>query len=152
MNRVPKAVSIFILIALVTLSTSCHIMFIGAYDQVTDSSIQQVQNEISTLLVAIEKNIEDKTPQSNKYENFKAAYIKIEGEIESLEIRCKSLPKYGTVLDQLNTLESNVEDLEKDHKMGIDSISEVETIKSTFETQFGTMATLQSALKNQSNK
>ena len=46
-------------------------MLIGAYDQVTDEGIQQIQTEVSTLLVKIEKNINNNSPGENKYENLK---------------------------------------------------------------------------------
>ena len=87
-------------------------MLIGAYDQVTDESIQQIQTEVSTLLVKIEKNITDNTPDENKYENLKSDYDQIEGEIKSLQIRTNSLPKYKIISQQIATLEDNIKNLE----------------------------------------
>lgn len=34
--------------------TSCHVMFIGAYDAVTDSGIQKIQTDVTTLIIAME--------------------------------------------------------------------------------------------------
>ncbi len=84
----------FTIFALSLLLTGCHVMFIGAYDQVTDESIQQIQNDVSTLIVKLERNIDDNNAAANKYENFRNSYENIAGEIESLKIRCSSLTKY----------------------------------------------------------
>ncbi|HEY1872125.1 MAG TPA: hypothetical protein VGG71_13780 [Chitinophagaceae bacterium] len=130
-------------------AVGCHVMLIGAYDQVTDESIQQIQTDVSTLLVKIEKNILDSTPDNNKYENFKDDYDNIEGEIKSLKIRVNSLPKYKIISDQVSLLDENVRDLEKFNKIGFTNIKPVRIIDSTFEVQFSAMAALQNGLKRQ---
>jgi len=86
-------------------------MLIGAYDQVTDESSQKVQNEISTLLVGIEKNIENNKISKSSYDNLNGSFVTIEGDIKSLKVRCSSLPKYKIVLSRVSGLESNVADL-----------------------------------------
>src|SRR2546423_1423710 len=54
------------LIISLTLLTGCHVMLIGAYDQVTDESIQKIQSEVSSLIVTIENNIAADDEDSNK--------------------------------------------------------------------------------------
>ena len=129
--------------------TGCRVMFIGAYDQVTDESIQHIQTEVSTLLVKIEKNITNNTPDENKYENLKSNYDKIEGEIKSLAIRANSLPKYKIISQQILTLEDNIKNLEEFNKIGFTNLEPVQIIDSTFQVQFSAMAALQNGLKRQ---
>ncbi|HEY4151229.1 MAG TPA: hypothetical protein VGM41_19965 [Chitinophagaceae bacterium] len=130
---------------------SCRVLLIGAYDQVTDQSIQKIQTDVATLLVKIERNFDNNTPADNKYENFKPGYESISGEIESLKIRCNSLPKYKFVAAQVNALDSTLTDLEKFHKLGFDSKQEVELVKKTFESEFSSMIALQNGLKREKN-
>lgn len=130
---------------------SCHVMLIGAYDQVTDESIQQIQTEVSTLLVKVEKNIADGTLEKNKYENLKDDYDNIEGQIKSLKIRVNSLPKYKIISEQIDLLEANIIDLEKFNKIGFTDIKPVHVIDSTFQVQFSAMTALQNGLKRQKN-
>jgi hypothetical protein len=130
---------------------SCRVMLIGAYDQVTDQGIQQIQTEICTLLVKIERNINDNTLDGNKYENLKNAYDNIEGEIKSLEIRVNSLPRYNIISQQIITLENNVADMEAFNKTGFTSIGPVKIIASTFQVQFAAMIALQNGLKREKN-
>jgi hypothetical protein len=146
-NHVLK--SWIIILAFISTIVSCRVMLIGAYDQVTDESIQQIQTEVSTLLVKIEKNITNNTPDENKYENLKNDYDKIEGEIKSLQIRTNSLPKYKIISQQITTLENNIKNLEAFNKTGFTSIEPVQVIDSTFQVQFSAMIALQNGLKRQ---
>ena len=127
----------------------CRVMLIGAYDQVTDEGIQQIQTEVSTLLVKIEKNINNNTPDENKYQNLKNDYDKIEGEIKSLQIRASSLPKYKIIGQQITLLGNNIRDLEEFNKLGFTSLQPVQIIDSTFQVQFSAMAALQNGLKRE---
>ena len=128
----------------------CHVMLIGAYDQVTDEGIQQIQTEVSTLLVKIEKNITNGTPNENKYENMKVDYDNVEGQIKSLKIRVNSLPKYKIITNQITLLENNINDLEKLNKIGFsNNVRLIQTIDSTFQVSFSAMTALQNGLKRQ---
>ncbi len=127
-------------------------MFIGAYDQVTDESIQKIQNDVFTLIVKLERNIDDNDATANKYENFKNSYENIAGEIQSLKTRCSSLAKYQIITDQVNLLSDNVKNFEEIHKLGLTSKQPVETIKTTFETSFKSIIILQNGLKREKGK
>ncbi len=59
------------------LFAGCHVVLIGAYDQNVDESIQKISTDISTLIVKVEKNIDDNQPNDNKYGNFRDSYISI---------------------------------------------------------------------------
>ncbi len=133
------------------LLAACHVMLIGAYDQVTDECIQKIQVEVSTVLVKIAGNIDNNTPGENKYEKFKPTYDNIKGEIESLKIRSSALPKYKIVNQQVVALGATVLDLEKYHKLGFSKKQEVEEIKKIVEDEFKSMTILQNGLKRQKN-
>ena len=111
------------------LLVSCHVMLIGAYDETVDESIQKISTDVSTMIVKIEKNIDDNKPADNKYENFRDAYIEIFGEIETLKIRSSSLPKYTKVTEQVELLYKNIQDLESLHKIEFTDKKVVETAK-----------------------
>src|SRR6266487_2251101 len=121
------------------LASCAGVMLIGAYDQVVDQNIQKIQNDVSTLLVKAEKNIIDRKIEDNKYENFRDAYSTIEGEIESLKIRCRSLTKYRIITQQVDLLEDNVRNLEAFHKTGLTDTAQTEQLKRTMEFSFQKM-------------
>ncbi len=126
---------------------SCKVMLVGAYDEVTDRGIQNVQNEISTIIIRLERNIDNNTLLNNDHKNFNELYETIAGELETLRIRCNSLPKYDIILGQLAALTANVNDLEKLHKTGITNKQMLGIIKSNFEMQFSSMIKLQNGFK-----
>ncbi len=134
-------------LALPFLIAGCQVMLVGAYDQVTDQSIQKIQNEVMTLIVKLERNIDHKEPEKNEYTRFAGTYEELAGEIESLKIRCQSIPKYNLVLEQVILLQANLDNLEKYHRIGFKSKDELEPIRKAFESEFGAMIVLQNALK-----
>jgi hypothetical protein len=129
------------------LATACHVVLIGAYDQVTDESIQRIQTHTMTVLVRLERNFDNHHAEENRYDLFKTDYENLAGETESLMIRCKSIPKYSIVIDQVSLLDKNLSDLEKYHQNGIKTKAELQPIKQAFESQFGAMIVLQNSLK-----
>lgn len=128
----------------------CHVMLIGAYDQNVDESIQKISTDISTLIVTVEKNIDDGKTTDNKYENFRDNYINILAQVETLKIRTLSLPKYQKVTQQVELLEKNIQDIEALHKIGFTNKTLVETSKTLIETSLKAMLTAQNALKRES--
>jgi len=124
-------------------------MFIGAYDAVTDNGIQKIQTDVTTLIIAMEKNVTDGNFSANNYDSLKSTFTIIEGEIKSLQIRAAALPKYSIILGQLTTVANNVANLESLSKTPIKNIGILQTVQSTFDIQFQSMASLQNALKLQ---
>ncbi|MXV49815.1 hypothetical protein GS399_02450 [Pedobacter sp. HMF7647] len=130
-----------------------EIRLVGAYDEVTDLGIQQVQGEVSSLFVTLEKNILTNDLQSNSYNNFKNTYNQIDGQIESLQIRCGALPKYNQVLKQVNLLDSNMHLMEKFHRSaGITDTLTIGLLKRTMVVSFRSMIVVQNALKREKIK
>jgi hypothetical protein len=132
---------------LLLMLAGCQVMLIGAYDQVTDQSIQKIQNEVMTMIVQLERNFDNHELMDNNYNRYKWTYENLAGEVESLEIRCQSLPKYDLVLEQVHLLQANLQNLEKYHRAGFTSKEELEPIKKAFESEFGAMIILQNSLK-----
>ncbi|HEX3025025.1 MAG TPA: hypothetical protein VHP12_07420 [Chitinophagaceae bacterium] len=129
----------------------CTVLLIGAYDEVTDQGFQKIQTSISSLLVKIKNNIND--PAEVNYSKFKPAYEDIEGQIESLKIRCNSLPKYKLVVVHANGLDSTFKALESFHKLGLmqSDTASLRIIKKTFDIEFNAIIQLQNGLKREKN-
>jgi len=125
------------------------VLLIGAYDQNVDGSIQKISTDVSTLIVKVEKNLDDNRPGDNKYDNFRESYINILGQVEDLKIRTTSLPKYGKVTQQVILLDKNIHDLESLHKIGFTDKRVVEAAKTLIETSLQAMLTAQNALKRE---
>jgi hypothetical protein len=130
------------------LLAGCQVLLIGAYDQTTDQSIQKIQVDLTTVLVQLESNFDNYTAEKNDFKNFIPSYNVIAAELENLETRCRSLPKYDIVLAQVVLLDSSVQKFETLHKMGLNRPI-VETSKSLFETTFSAMIVLQNGLKRE---
>lgn len=134
------------------LFTSCRVMLIGAYDEVTDQSLQQIQTNVSSLLVSVEKNLLAGDTLAINYSNYISNYNNIEGQLQSVLIRSEALPKYKLVSDQIRTFDSTVHRLESFHKLGFTASdsSSLKIIKKTIELDFRNMIVLQNGLKRKS--
>ncbi|WP_259068712.1 hypothetical protein HDF24_07360 [Mucilaginibacter sp. X4EP1] len=150
-----KPITLSIVIVAFSILASCKVILIGAYDQVTDQGIQKIQTDVSQLLITLKKNLVNNNASANQYSNFDKTYSAIEGEVESLNIRCKALPKYSIVVGQLGAVNKNIIDLESLHKIddfkAIRDTSIMNNVLSTLEVQFTAMVSLQNGLKNEKN-
>jgi hypothetical protein len=127
--------------------SSCQVMLTGAYDQVTDQSFNKIQDDVSTLIVRLERNLDSGNPENNAYPVFMPAYESLAGQIQSLRMRCSAIPKYNIVLGHVEALSNTVNDLEKFHKLGIPNRESLIVIRRTFEIEFKAVVQLQNALK-----
>jgi hypothetical protein len=152
----PKFLHVLIFVAAFSILASCKVILIGAYDEVTDQGIQKIQTDVSELLITVKKNLVNNTPAANQYANFQKTYNTIEGEVESLNIRCKALPKYTIVISQLNLVDKNIINLEELHKIddfkNIRDTSLINNVQITLGVQFTAMVSLQNGLKGQKNQ
>ncbi|RYY37582.1 MAG: hypothetical protein EOP46_02130 [Sphingobacteriaceae bacterium] len=140
------------LVGLVTsvIITACRVVLIGAYDENVDQSIQRISTEISTLMVKVEKNLDDNLPDQNKYENFRDVYINLYGEVENLKIRTMALPKYGKITEMVVLLDKNIHTLEALHKTGFTNRGVIAATKTLIEQSLKSMLSAQNALKRES--
>jgi hypothetical protein len=139
---------ILLLIPLLTIS-ACRVRLVGAYDEQVDEGIQKVARELSTLLVTVESNLDDKRVKDNAYEKFRASYVSILAEVQILDMRTRSLPKYEKVTGMVVALRQNIKDLEALHKIGFTNKSVVQSAGTLIETSLIGVLTAQNALKRQ---
>ncbi len=144
-------ISSFSLIIMFVLS-ACRVMLIGSYDPIMDNGIQQVQQQVATLLVKINKNLLSRQFADNAYLKFKDEYADIEGKLKTLELRSRALPKYKVVTDQLVPFDSTIRKMERFHQLGFEmtDTGSLRIMSETVEFDFKQMIILQQALKNRS--
>ncbi len=139
---------ILLLIPLLTFS-ACRVQLVGAYDEKVDEGIQKVARELSTLLVTVESNLDDNRAKENAYEKFRDSYVSILAEVQILDLRTRSLPKYEKVTGMVVALRQNIKDLEALHKIGFTNKSVVKSAGTLIETSLVGVLTAQNALKRQ---
>lgn len=131
---------------------SCRVSLIGAYDAVTDQSIQKIQTGVYAIIVRLERNISAGMPADNDYRNFKTRYEDIAADLEVLKIRCNALPKYDIIREQIALVSKNMANMEALHKTGISNTVLLVPLKSALELQFSSIIQLQNSLKKQKGK
>lgn len=135
---------------LLVILTSCtSIKLISDYDELTDKKIVALQEKVTGFVVKIRDEIgTDKA----KYVNYKPFYQEVKVDLETLKIRTNAIDNNKIVQDQVSTLATYIDNLEKVHKLGFNDVSEVDLINSQCNTIFTALTKLQLGLKRGENK
>lgn len=147
-TRIYKNSLLSFLILVSVLFSSCHVMLISQYDEVTDKTVTQMQKDVSRFFIDIKRKVSSDTLRAKAaYENYIEFYENLKVELSSLSIRASAIPKNEIVADQITILRDNIENLEKLHKMGFNYEEELIPPENAFNSAFTAIIKLQLALK-----
>lgn len=108
MKLIPKLVpSVFLLLLL--LFSSCAVMFVGPYDQVTDLAIQDLTKKTEVMISSVVQN-------DASYQQYATFYREAEGALAAIEIRSRLYPKNDDEIDIIGNLKKAYKNLEKIHR------------------------------------
>ncbi|MDC8098423.1 hypothetical protein [Chryseobacterium rhizosphaerae] len=144
-----KRISILMSFLLIILTSCTSIKLISDYDELTDKKIVALQEKVTGFVVKIRDEIgTDKA----KYVNYKPFYQEVKVDLETLKIRTNAIDNNKIVQDQVSTLATYIDNLEKVHKLGFNDVSEVDLINSQCNTIFTALTKLQLGLKRGEKK
>jgi hypothetical protein len=86
-------------------------------------------------------------PESN-YVNYIDFYDDVKTELSVLEVRSRAIPKSDIVQQQLQSVQLQVTNLEKLHKLGFNSYEEIVPIRNALNNSFAAIIQLQMSLKS----
>jgi hypothetical protein len=139
--------SIFLLISLAFIFSSCKVTLLAPYDEITDKAITEMQEMTSAFFVALES---DPASEAMKYDNQKQFYQKVKVKAATVRIRNSAIDKNKTMVGMIAELEANINRVEKLHKGKANGLlipEEVVVLKDAFERQYGAIITFLMALK-----
>lgn len=125
---------------------SCSsVRLIQEYDEITDQKLTALQEKMARFFVKMDRQIG--FPES-KYENYIDFYDDVKTELSVLEVRSRAIPKSDIVQQQLKSVQSQVTNLEKLHKLGFNSYEELIPIRNALDNSFAAIIQLQMSLKS----
>ncbi len=125
---------------------SCSsVRLIQEYDEITDQKLTALQEKMARFFVKMERQIG--FPES-KYENYIEFYDDVKTELNVLEVRSRAIPKSDIVQQQLKSVQSQITNLEKLHKLGFNSYEELIPIRNALDNSFAAIIQLQMSLKS----
>jgi hypothetical protein len=131
------------LLFILFLSQSC-VRLISNYDEITDKSINSMQEKVSKFFVKLDRNI---GTDDAKYDKHKEFYDDLKVDLNTLKIRTNAIDNNEIVQQQLAELTKMVSDLEQLHKRGFVSIDLLTPLRNSFNSAFTALVKLQLALK-----
>lgn len=135
------------LILLIALISGCSIKLISDYDELIDQYATELQSEIETFLIKMERLAGTTEGTYTKNIGF---YEEIQGTLTTLALRAEMLDDNKIVAEQIALLQKNLENLRELHELqGEKGLSQelAEPMKVAFNTQFKAIIKLQNALK-----
>lgn len=135
------------LVLLIIFITGCSVKLISDYDQLIDQYATELQSEIETFLIKMERSAG--TPEGSYAENI-GFYDQIQGTLATLLLRAETIAQDKTVAEQIVLLQKNLENLRQLHEgRGEKGLTAELTgsMRVAFNTQFKAIVKLQNALK-----
>lgn len=134
-----------IICLLVMLVQSCTTVKLASdYDELTDSTLAELQYNVSTYFVSIERNLNKPMAQSPHYQQF---FDEAKVKLNTLEIRTAAFDKNDQVHLQVLELQDMIRNLEKLHELGFRSAEEIHELQKPFTRAFTSILKLQLALR-----
>ncbi|WP_316738779.1 hypothetical protein [Pedobacter aquatilis] len=139
-----QKLSIFGLLLILFCASCSSVKLIADYDEVSYTTINTIQQDITTFFVDMDANIG--TPKA-KYAAHTNFYRDLKIKTEVLKLRANAIDKNEIVIKQVELLQTIISTLENLDKSGINSKAELIPIRNGFNSAMTAMLKLQIALK-----
>lgn len=126
------------------MTTSCSYKILSDYDEITDKSVNALQEKTATFFVKIKDQIGTADADYNKH---KAFYDEVKVGLKNLKVRADAFDKNSITQGMIAKLNLMVTDLESLHKLGISSKDEIEPLENAFDSAYTGIIKFQIALK-----
>jgi hypothetical protein len=135
-----------LLVAFFFVVSSCtSIRLISDYDEITDKAMNALQEKVTKTLVKLDANI---GTNETAYEKYKGFYEEVKVDLNTLQIRTNAIDKNEIEQRQVQELSTMIDNLEKLHKLGFNSLDQIKLLKQPFNAAFTALTKLQIAKKS----
>jgi hypothetical protein len=142
------ATLLILFIATALASLGCTIRLVSDYDEVLDKDVTTLQESTETFLSQLD--FEAGSPAA-AYSANRDFYVKTDASLRTMATRAASQPRSTIVLAQVKELQKSFDDLQKLHELDGDkglSAGQIGEVRGALESEFGSILTLQLALKS----
>jgi hypothetical protein len=140
-----KAISLrpsFLIIALLTLS-SCAVMLVGPYDEVTDKAVTDLESKTELFFAKLANT-------HGRYEDNKSFYNETKASLSAIKLRAELYPKNGGELKAIDLLTDNFKNLEELNQVGPLTPAVASPAHSSIQTNFQSLLQIELAKKRSS--
>ena len=127
---------------LVVIGVGCQVQLISPYDQVTDQSLTALQQKTEEFFQQVERS---GAPAA--YAQSTPFYSSINTSLQTLITRNEGRPQNRITTTQLNTLKTQFQDLEAEHKNGALGADDIAVLRPIFTQSYAAIIKLELAKK-----
>lgn len=122
--------------------SSCTVKLVSGYDETTDRAVTDLQRKTEAHLVTLESL--EGLPECT-YENHKQFYDEAKVDISAITVRAAAIPKNDITTQESQLLGSQLENLEKLHKIACLSKDQITLVRTHLNTSFTAILKLEFA-------
>lgn len=141
---VPVVLAVIIGSALIL--SSCSMQRISSYDPQTDQQVTALYKKMERFFLTLTR--EAGTPQCG-YSFHQDFYPEVMIEASSLALRARATPNNELSVQQIELLQSSLQQLEQLHRLSCLSPAQIQSLRSNFNSSFGAILKLELAKKRE---
>lgn len=126
----------------VLLLSACSVQLIAPYNATLVSELNQVQQQVNTILVSVKQNVN--SPQV-AYSHYASQYADIDAKLATMISNVKAIPHSNITLKQLHVLQNAINAMQQLHQKGFHSAGAVTVVQQTLNSDFTAIYRLQYA-------
>ncbi|MCZ0750099.1 MULTISPECIES: hypothetical protein [Aeromonas] len=138
----PRSVYTAAILGVVLLISGCTVKLISSYDEATDKAVTALQKKTETYFVSLEAV--EGLPEC-VYEKHKDFYNEAKVDVAAIAVRAAAIPKNEITTQQAELLSSNLNTLEKLHKIACLSQDQISLLRTQFNSSFTAILKLELA-------
>ena len=136
--------AVLISLAFAFVLSGCSIQLVSKYDENTDKAVTKLQKDFESFFVTVDSQAG--LPEC-KYDNHKKFYQNSKVAISAIDVRARALAKNEITVEQVGLLKDSLGSLEKLHKLGCFTNSQVENLRGSFNSSITAILKLELAKK-----
>jgi hypothetical protein len=111
------------------LTPGCKVTMVSSYDEKTDNAITQFQKDLETFFVSVEGTYRQDGCEITNHRSF---YDEAIVDLRSIKLRASSMENNEITIEQLGLLSNSFDNLKKLHEIDCLNDSQIDSLRSSF--------------------
>lgn len=132
------------MLALLLLLSGCTVKLISSYDEKTDNAVTALQKDVTLFFITVQSQAG--LPECN-YSNHLGFYQQAKVDLSAIAVRSKAIAANEITVEQVELLQDSLTALEQLHQLGCFTPSQVDNLRSSFDSSITAILKLELAKK-----
>ncbi|MDP2713420.1 hypothetical protein [Rheinheimera sp.] len=135
---------VYAVLALLLLLSGCTVKLISSYDEKTDNAVTALQKDVTLFFITVQSQAG--SPECG-YSNHIGFYQQAKVDLSAIAVRSKAIADNEITVEQVELLQDSLTALEQLHQLGCFTPSQVDNLRSSFDSSITAILKLELAKK-----